>query len=207
LFDFSGAAMMANLRIAIDEFIRIYTPGPVLGKGGYGAIFAGHRNRDKLQVAIKILSELQTPMVKVKHHNNSNNIYGVEEEPVYIKIPVEVDLMQKTNHIPGVIKLIEYFELPGCFLLVIERVGSSASDCKDLFDHISFNGPLNEGLAKYIFKQIVDTVDSCHQAGVLHRDNKDENILFDETNKQIKLIDFGSGDKYHQEMYTDFNGM
>jgi serine/threonine protein kinase len=80
------------------------------------------------------------------------------------------------------------------------------SGCKDLFDFISDNGPLKEELAKNIFKQIVETVDSCHKAGVIHRDIKDENILIDERHNQIKLIDFGSGDKYHEEIYTDFDG-
>ena len=78
--------------------------------------------------------------------------------------------------------------------------------CKDLFDFISDNGPLKEDLAKQIFKQIVETVDSCHKAGVIHRDIKDENILIDEKHNQIKVIDFGSGDKFHDEIHTDFDG-
>ena len=94
-------------------------------------------------------------------------------------------------HIVGIIKLIG---------------GTLASGCKDLFDFISDNGPLKEDLAQGLFRQIVQTVVSCHKAGVIHRDIKDENILVEERQNQVKLIDFGSGDKYHGEIYTDFDG-
>jgi serine/threonine protein kinase len=121
----------------------------------------------------------------------------------------EVALMMQTNHIPGVIKLIDYFELPDCFIIVMERIGSTSnntSSCKDLFDFISDSGALKEDLARYIFQQIVSTVIQVHEAGVTHRDIKDENILIDTRTYKVKLIDFGSGGKLHNEIYSDFDG-
>ena len=198
---------MATTKITPQDFNRIYTTGHMLGRGGFGTVYAGYRNTDQMPVAIKMVDKTRTPMVKLYHQINNNNLNGSsEEERSFSKIPLEVHLMRKTNHISGVIKLIEYFELPDCYLMIMERMGTSASGCKDLFDFISDNGPLKEDLAKQIFKQIVETVDSCHKAGVIHRDIKDENILIDERHNQIKVIDFGSGDKYHEEIYTDFDG-
>jgi serine/threonine protein kinase len=98
------------------------------------------------------------------------------------RIPMEVALMKITNHIEGVIKLIEYFELPDCFMLVMERmmttkvqssgrdIKTSSSNVKDLFDFISDNGPLKEDVAKKIFRQIIDAVQKnscswCHTSG------------------------------------------
>lgn len=113
--------------------------------------------------------------------------------------------MMKTNNIPGVIQLIDYFELPDCFMIVMERIGAPGT-CKDLFDFISDFGPIKEDLARVIFKQIITTVIQVHKAGVVHRDIKDENILIDTRTYKVKLIDFGSGAKLHNEIYSDFDG-
>ena len=195
---------MSTEKITNEDFNQIYTTGHTLGRGGFGTVYAGYRNTDQMPVAIKMIEKTRTPMVKI--YNHDNNVVDSAEPLKYTQIPLEVHLMQKTNHISGVIKLIEYYELPDYYLLVMERLGTLGSGCKDLFDFISENGPLKEHRAKNIFKQLVKTIDSCHKAGVIHRDIKDENIIIDDQRKQIKLIDFGSGDKYHEGTYTDFDG-
>jgi len=130
---------------------------------------------------------------------------GLEQQQ-YFKVPLEVALMRKVAHVEGVIDLVDYFELPDCFLLIMERIGSSAHSCKDLFDYISDNGPLKEDVARAIFKQTVETIAQCHNSRVIHRDIKDENILIDVKTNKIKLIDFGSGARLHDDIYTDFDG-
>jgi serine/threonine protein kinase len=51
---------------------------------------------------------------------------------------------------------------------------------------------LTEDEARYIFKQLLETVAFCHSRSIIHRDLKLENILFkDEERKKIKIIDFG----------------
>merc|ERR1712211_57708 len=104
-------------------------------------------------------------------------------------IPLEVALMQQLQDVPGVIKLLDYYEMNHCYFIVMERF-----QCKDLFDFISEQGPLPETLAKDIFKQILDTITTVHKRGIVHRDIKDENILIDPKTFKTKIIDFGSGD-------------
>merc|ERR1712051_392405 len=97
-------------------------------------------------------------------------------------LPLEVALMQQLQDVPGVIRFIDYF------------------------DFISEQGPLPEALAKDIFRQLLTTLVSCHQKGVVHRDIKDENILIDLNTFKIKLIDFGSGCFLEDRVYREFQG-
>ena len=91
--------------------------------------------------------------------------------------------------------------MPESFFIVMDRCRG-----QDLFDYISENGALKENQARILFKQLLNTVLMCHNNGVLHRDIKDENILIDASNNQIKLIDFGSGTYLHDGLYNDFEG-
>ena len=45
--------------------------------------------------------------------------------------------------------------------------------------------------AKFLWRQVVQSIHYCHQRNVTHRDIKLENILLDETKQRVKLIDFG----------------
>lgn len=45
--------------------------------------------------------------------------------------------------------------------------------------------------AKLIFRQLVKGIEYCHQKNILHRDIKLDNILIEDSNKSIKIIDFG----------------
>ena len=115
---------------------------------------------------------------------------------------MEICLMKKVQGVAGVVKLLDYYEKQDSFVLVMER----PEPVKDLFDFISKEGALEENLARKFFSQIVHTLQEVHQAGVLHRDIKDENILCDLKTGELKIIDFGSGAFMKDGLYTDFDG-
>jgi len=180
----SRRSTVGRLGSDILEFQAQYRMKGVLGKGGFGVVHSGVRKNDGLHVAVK-----DVPKDKVLEYTDES------------RIPLEVALMQQVSDIPGVIRILDFFDMGQSYYIVMERFNS-----KDLFDFISEEGPLGEKLGRQLFRQVVDTVITCHSRGVLHRDIKDENILIDLNTHQIKIIDFGSGTYLHEGIYTDFEG-
>jgi len=118
------------------------------------------------------------------------------------RLPIEISLLKRSSDVPGVIRLVDYFERSDSFIVVMER----PQRMKDLFDHITECGCLEEGEARLLFLQIVKAAIALYDAGIVHRDIKDENILVDVESHDIRLIDFGSGTFLHDGVYNDFEG-
>merc|ERR1711936_727745 len=155
-------------------FELAYRVGDVLGRGGFGTVYAGVRVIDGAPVAIKHVAKNKV--------TDWTTLVGR-------KVPMELKLLHSVQSVDGVIKLLDFYERSDSFIYVMER----PSDCKDMFDFITEKKYLEETLARNFFRQIVTTVLACHSKGVIHRDIKDENILVDLITGKLKLIDFGSG--------------
>jgi len=170
-------------------FELAYRVGDVLGRGGFGTVYAGVRVMDGAPVAIKHVAKNKV--------TDWTTLVGR-------KVPMELKLLHSVQSVEGVIKLLDFYERNDSFIYVMER----PSDCKDMFDFITEKKYLEESLARNFFRQIVSTVLACHSKGVIHRDIKDENILVDLVTGKLKLIDFGSGAllKEEGEAYTEFDG-
>jgi len=168
-------------------FERAYRVGEVLGKGGFGTVYAGKRSRDGRCVAIKHVA---------RNKVTDWAVYGGR------RVPMELKLLHSVQTVDGVIKLIDFYERTDSFIFVMEK----PENTKDLFDVITDKKFLEEDIARNFFKQIVETVLAVHAKGVIHRDIKDENILVNLNTGKLKLIDFGSGAIIKDEAFTDFDG-
>jgi len=186
MFKINGNTV-SNENKAKESSLENYQFGKLIGSGGFGSVYAGTRKRDDKPVAIKII-----PKDKI---TDWGELKGQ-------RVPLEICLMEKTSHIKGVISLLDYYEKSSSFVLIMER----PEPVMDLFDYITEKGALPEELARDFFLQLVNSTHAVHQAGVVHRDIKDENILVELKTKQLKVIDFGSGSFMREGLYTDFDG-
>lgn len=109
------------------------------------------------------------------------------------RVALEVALLQRVNRPPvckAVIKLIEWFDEPGRYILVLER----PDPCMDLERFLNNHGQrLDEEKARAIMLQALEAVRHCSRRGVMHGDIKLENFLINTVTSEIKLIDFGCG--------------
>ena len=95
-------------------------------------------------------------------------------------------MLSRLQGIPGIVSLYDQGMLAnGSFAIIMERLKRP-----DLFDYISDREcAMDEDVAQFPFAQIFQIVIKCFQNGVVHRDIKDESIIFDENDK-LKLVNF-----------------
>ncbi|XP_077048632.1 serine/threonine-protein kinase pim-1-like [Agelaius phoeniceus] len=171
---------------ALQERYRL---GSLLGRGGFGSVFAATRLSDGAPVAIK-----RVPRNRVRH-------WG--ELPDGSRAPLEIVLQAKVSTgFPGVVQLLEWLELPNDIVMVLER----PERCLDLHRVIRACRFLPEEVARELFRQVLEAVRHCTSCGVLHRDIKPGNIVLDLATGQAKLIDFGCGTYLQETAYTHFAG-
>ncbi|XP_071311665.1 serine/threonine-protein kinase pim-1-like, partial [Agelaius tricolor] len=171
---------------ALQERYRL---GSLLGRGGFGSVFAATRLSDGAPVAIK-----RVPRNRVRH-------WG--ELPDGSRAPLEIVLQAKVSTgFPGVVQLLEWLELPNHIVMVMER----PERCQDLHRVIRARRFVPEEVARELFRQVLEAVWHCTSCGVLHRDIKPQNIVLDLATGQAKLIDFGCGTYLQETAYTHFAG-
>ncbi|XP_072543468.1 serine/threonine-protein kinase pim-2-like [Salminus brasiliensis] len=175
-----------------DTFFTRYTVGEKLGEGSFGSVFSGERVSDGLQVAIKFVMKQQ-----------DDRYVRCPQEPK--SIPIEVALLLTMSHPPikNIVPLIEWFDEPLRYILVLER----PDPCEDLASFLQHCGNHDiEDTAQAIMYQAVLAASQCHTQGVLHRDIKLGNLLINPDTLEVKLIDFGCGDLIKESGYADFEG-
>ncbi|XP_019647797.1 PREDICTED: serine/threonine-protein kinase par-1-like [Branchiostoma belcheri] len=150
-----------------------YLIGRTLGEGSFAKVREGLHTVTGEKVAIKVIDKKSA------------------REDAYISrnLRREGRLMQLLRH-PNIVQLLEILETENSYYLVLELCEGG-----DLMEHICKKRRLDEAEVRRYLRQVVSAVQHLHDAGIIHRDLKVENLLLDE-NMNVKLIDFGLSNSF-----------
>ncbi len=152
--------------------MKFYKYGRLLGKGAFG----------KVNLSLHVLTGR---LVAIKSINKSK----LTSERHKAKIQLETSIMKSLSSSNYIVKIYETYQTQKHICIVMEYICAG-----DLLSYIRKRSKLNENIAKFIFKQIILSLQFIHNKNIVHRDIKLDNILIDLNNK-IKICDFGVSKK------------
>jgi len=152
--------------LQIGDSLGAYRLESVLGEGGMGKVF-GARREDGTQVALKVLRpELAGDYVF--QHRFSQEARAAAEV-----------------HHDHLVPIFEASEADGVHYLAVAYLPGGS-----LADRLSAEGTLPAAAAAQVISEVALGLDALHGVGIVHRDVKPGNVLFD-AEGSAKLTDFG----------------
>ncbi|CRL07178.1 CLUMA_CG020164, isoform C [Clunio marinus] len=158
---------MANL--ASTRFSDNYEIKEELGKGAFSIVKRCVQKSTSLEFAAKII--------------NTKKLTSRD----FQKLEREARICRKLQH-PNIVRLHDSIQEENYHYLVFDLVTGG-----ELFEDIVAREFYSEADASHCIQQILESVNHCHQNGVVHRDLKPENLLLASKAKgaAVKLADFG----------------
>eukprot|EP00931_Biecheleriopsis_adriatica_P032560 TRINITY_DN18994_c0_g1_i2.p1 TRINITY_DN18994_c0_g1~~TRINITY_DN18994_c0_g1_i2.p1 ORF type:complete len:586 (-),score=132.71 TRINITY_DN18994_c0_g1_i2:108-1820(-) len=109
-----------------------------------------------------------------------------------LQLKSEVDVHLQSDH-PHIVRLERVYETDSEVKLVMEKLEGG-----ELFDQLQKHSHLEEQRVAKLIRQCLLAIAYLHDRGVIHRDVKMENLVFDRKDSQdhIKLLDFGFAQRW-----------
>jgi WD40 repeat protein/DNA-binding SARP family transcriptional activator len=148
------------------EPLRGYRLGERLGAGAFGAVYRAFQPQLNREVAVKVVHPT------------------LAADPAFIRrFEAEAQLVARLEH-PQVVPLYDYWREPdGAYLVMRFLRGGNLRERLDA-------GALDVAAAVRVVEQMAAALAWAHRQGVVHRDVKPENVLFDDDGDAY-LADFG----------------
>ncbi len=160
-----------------------------LGEGGFGITYLAKDTILDSEVCIK---ELYISGSSTRGENMTVLTQNMKEfsfSDFKVRFLQEAKQLAKFNH-PGIVRVIEFFEENNTAYLVMEYL--KGQTLKEL---VATNGALNFDESRIIINQLLNAVEVVHNAGMLHRDIKPDNLILTD-DARVVLIDFGSAREF-----------
>ena len=139
-----------------------FNKNDIIGKGGFGAVYKGYIIEDESEVAIKIEDGLK---------------YNKKEYQIYRMISSNSNTAT----------VIDYFEINDKSYLILELYKKNAQQIL----HIDPDEYFNKKDVLMLGIQIIQQLNILHNLGIIHRDVKPDNFVYDKKTNKFKLIDLG----------------
>lgn len=145
----------------------------LLGQGAYGEVFLAEAP-DGSEVVVKMIKTTPATMVKIQK---------------------EVMMLRRVQNGPHIVKLLGMVAEPG------------GDDSRGLVFEFLHNPNYKESFRRmsdldarwYLFR-LLEALDYTHSLGIIHRDVKGGNVLYDPKTKQVRLIDWGFAEFFRRNL-------
>ncbi|XP_004698551.1 testis-specific serine/threonine-protein kinase 4 isoform X4 [Echinops telfairi] len=144
-----------------------YEVGKVIGNGSYGTVYEAYYTKQKVMVAVKIISKKKA-----------------SEDYLNKFLPREIQVMKVLRH-KNLINFYQAIETTSRVYIILELAQGG-----DVLEWIQRYGACSEPLAGKWFSQLSLGIAYLHSKGIVHRDLKLENLLLDKR-ENVKISDFG----------------
>ena len=164
----------APARITLGKGTKVgeYVIEDFLGKGGFGEVWSAQHPAIGKQVAVKFLS--------------ASSLINYE---MLARFKREARAVNEIGH-ENLVDIFSFGELPdGRPYYVMELLRGES-----LAEYVAKKGPPPFALLLEVFRQVCEALQAAHQAKVIHRDLKPDNIFLDKKKSpalSVKLLDFG----------------
>ena len=202
----SSVAPATSNDVRARRSITDYTILEDMGAGAYGQVKLARHKTTNNKVVIKYVTKAR---ILVDTWTRDRKLGTV---PLEIHV---LDYLARTysdsesgpgsgrNYHPNIVQMSAFFEDDTNYYIEMLPHGLPGMD---LFDYIELRNELSEYSARDIFRQIAEAVRFLHvEAGVVHRDIKDENVILDR-DERIRLVDFGSSSYIRNGPFDVFVG-
>jgi tetratricopeptide (TPR) repeat protein len=139
----------------------------LIGKGGFGLVFAAQDLALKAPVALKFLDPRY-----------------LGDERKFLRVRREINLSRRIRD-PRIVRVYSLEDWQGIWFTVMERIKGQT-----LKERLRQSGPWRWPEFRPLFAEVLAGVGSLHAQGIIHRDLKPSNIMID-GRRQVRILDFG----------------
>lgn len=140
-----------------------------VGSGGMGNTYLAHHERLDREVCVKLL------------HPRLTRIEGMAE-----RFQREARAAASLSH-PNVVQVFDFDQRGSMYFMIMEYVKG-----KNLKEILEGGGPLPPQQAIWVVSQVLQGLTAAHELGIVHRDMKPANILYNEEINRVYITDFGT---------------